>query len=875
MQFCQISSYILRSILLIVLMFFSTGTAQENQAADLLHVPSPKWENQVIYFLMIDRFNDGDSSNNDQGYGEYDPQDHRKFSGGDLQGVIDKLDYIQALGATAIWITPPNANQWWDPWVQYGGYHGYWAEHFMEVDKHFGTLETYQELSRELHKRGMYLIQDIVANHMGSFFRYNGQYNATDPSINFELNKNSVPVTVPTQFPFDLNDYNNPKHRTAAIYHWTPTIVDYNNDNQRLNYQLSGLDDLNTTNAAVRNALRKSFGYWIKKVGVDGYRIDTIIYVEHDFWHDFIHSKDKANPGINHVAAATGREDFMTFGEAYVGSDPLDDAGDRRVASYEGTPEKPEMSVALNFPLNYTIYRVIGQGNPTDWLAYRLNTAYNGDIYRNPAIMPNFIDNHDMGRFLASTSPDAFKQALFMLMTVPGMPVIYQGTEQAFTSQRQAMFAGGYGAGGKDHFDQSSEAFRFLQKLTQIRMERPELRTGELTMLQSSAVGPGIFAFKRRLGDQVSIVLLNTASHEILVSNLDAGLKGRQRLTTLASLNLPADFELVAQRGLTFKLPGRSAAILAPDGRGLRKLTYKPISIGSNFDGQVLEDDIVLEGSAPRHIGPLKVVINGRILEGTTIFPNKDGRWRQTIPIQAFPFGRSMHEITVYSEPKNHAAKESITITTQVAVSGQEAIKEDPANDDNGPRGKYLKPSDPTFGEQMDLREVKATVAGSNLMLEIETGDITDMWIPPNGFDHAVFDIFIDLPDQPGQKALPRLRSDGPEGFEWNYHFYVGGWSSIFARNDPSGESPNGIIVTPSPSVSVDKDNRRISINFDARQVGSAPLRGAKIYVTTWDGGGSEGFRRPLTLKGGPYEFGGSDNPYAPLILDDALLKIP
>jgi hypothetical protein len=123
----------------------SSGTTSST-----LHVPSPAWEDQVVYFVMTDRFSNGDPTNDDQKRGEYDPTNSGKYSGGDLQGVIDRLDYIQGLGATAVWITPPVANMWWDPLQQSGGYHGYWARHLKKVDEHLGTLDTYKALSASL-----------------------------------------------------------------------------------------------------------------------------------------------------------------------------------------------------------------------------------------------------------------------------------------------------------------------------------------------------------------------------------------------------------------------------------------------------------------------------------------------------------------------------------------------------------------------------------------------------------------------------------------------------------------------------------------------------------------------------------------------------
>src|SRR6185436_5867072 len=118
---------------------------------------SPDWRDQIVYFAMIDRFDDGDPSNDDQGANEYDPTTNAKYSGGDLAGVARRLDYIQGLGATTVWLTPPVANQWLNPRGRFGGYHGYWATDFMALDRHVGTLAEYQGLAQALHGRGMYL----------------------------------------------------------------------------------------------------------------------------------------------------------------------------------------------------------------------------------------------------------------------------------------------------------------------------------------------------------------------------------------------------------------------------------------------------------------------------------------------------------------------------------------------------------------------------------------------------------------------------------------------------------------------------------------------------------------------------------------------
>lgn len=145
-------------------------SAQASTPKLKLHVPSPDWRDQIIYFLMTDRFEDGNPQNNDQGAGEYDPKKGSRYSGGDLAGVQKRLDYIQGLGATSVWITPPVANQWWNG--TYGGYHGYWASDFKRVDPHVGNLKDYQKLSDALHRRRDVPDSRHCAEPHRRFFRY-------------------------------------------------------------------------------------------------------------------------------------------------------------------------------------------------------------------------------------------------------------------------------------------------------------------------------------------------------------------------------------------------------------------------------------------------------------------------------------------------------------------------------------------------------------------------------------------------------------------------------------------------------------------------------------------------------------------------------
>ena len=836
-----------------------------------LHVPSPDWEDQVIYFLMTDRFNDGDPSNNDQGQGEYGPDQYEKYSGGDLQGVIDQLDYIRNLGATAVWITPPVANQWWDGTNKLSGYHGYWAEHFKEVDQHLGTIVDFQHLSHELHERGMYLIQDIVINHTGNFYLHNGPFNPADPAENFVLNRTARPATSPRQYPFSLNDVRDPLHRNAGIYHWTPDIVDFSDPDQRVSYELGSLDDINTANVLVRKVFRDSYGYWIRVVGVDGFRIDTVIYVEKDFWNDFMRNRDADAPGMEWVARETGRDQFIAFGEAFLSSEPQSDQGDREVAGYMGSPEKPGLNSMLNFPLYFGINRVFSQGKPTSYLGYRLNAICNAGIYPNPHTLVNFIDNHDTDRFLNNTTVDGLKQALFFQFSIPGIPVIYMGTEQLFGEPRASLFARGWGAEGKDHFNQNSEMYLFVQKLANIRKASKILTRGDLTVLKASEIGAGPLVFSRKYEEQTLVVFFNTAEERILLSNLETGLPAGSRLQLVSGLHLQDNLQTGAGGRLTVELPSRAAGIFqVKPGEPEEDDQVSLAEIHSDVSGKTYTDDILLQGKALGLRDSCLLVVDGKLESAIHLQPGPDSAWQVNLPISRFAFGRSQHELTLYL-PGQGAATPSATFFTELAVQGREIMVTDPAGDDHGPAGVYITPADESYGSQMDLRVVKATSFGGNLQIELTMAEVSRIWLPPNGFDHVLFHVFIDLPGTTGNDYLPMLHTTAPAGFAWDYTAYVAGWHGVYYSAEGADREDYGRKLAYTPAITVDPDQRKITLRFTPDAFGNIDsLEGAKIYITTWDSNGGEGGYRGITKEGATWRFGGSDAPRPVRIMDDS-----
>ena len=806
-----------------------------------LHLPAPDWRDQVIYFAMIDRFDDGDPSNDDQHAGEFDPHDGAKYSGGDLRGLERRLRYIQTLGATALWITPPVANQWWDERSRYGGYHGYWASSFVDVDAHFGTLADYQSLSRALHGAGMYLIQDIVVNHVGNFFAYSGD----------EFEKYGAP----TQPPFDRNDARDPAQRADAIYHWTPDIVDYADPNQQLNFQLAGLDDLDTENGVVRRALRASYGRWIDAVGVDAFRIDTAFYVPREYFRDFLYADDATAPGM-----IRKRKGFYAFGEGFGIDAPFSDAQARRIEGYVRADDgKPLIPGMLNFPLYGSVGSVFARGRPTAELGYRIRNLMT--THSRPHLMPSFVDNHDVDRFLAGGSEAALREALLAILTLPGVPVIYYGTEQGFTGQRAAMFAGGFGSGGCDHFDTGVLLYGFLQRAIALRREHRVFSRGVPTVLRENASGPGVLAYRMRAREGDAIVAFNTGAGAALLDNLETGLAAGTRLRGAFASDDGKAADLVAGAGgrVSAILPPRAGLVWLADGRARDVPAQKN---GVTLDPLV--DLSAVSGAAPA--GRVRLVVDGDLDRAVEAQVDARGRYSATIDTSAIADAEHEHRLVAVAGGEVSAPR-----TFRVANAWKEAARiEDPANDE-----RYAYPTAPGWASHtLDLREVVASTTPAALRIDVKLADVTAQWSPPNGFDHLALTVFVEAPGVAGgARVMPQQRGELPAGMRWNFRFRVGGWASAaFSARGASADS-EGEALARAPDVRVDRDRGVISLVIArAALPGVAAWSGMKVIVNTWD---HDGGYRPLRAKAEPNAFGGGAEG-DPLVMDESgVLVLP
>ena len=858
------------SVLALSLALFGCGGSGNSGGSDSelkLHVASPDWQDQIVYFVMTDRFNDGDSSNNDQGASEFDPKDGARYSGGDLKGVEQKIDYIKGLGATTVWVTPPVANQWWDPQTNYGGYHGYWASNFMEVDKHMGSLDDYKHLSSSLHKAGMYLMQDVVVNHMGNFFSYQGGWDASDPTKFLAMNTGAKPGAAPTQAPFDMNDPRVAANVKAGIYHWTPAISDYSNAIQEKTYQLSDLDDLNTSNPTVRDALRKSYDYWIQNVGVDAFRIDTAFYVEPDFFKDFLYSTDKTNPGVMTAAKASGRDNFFAFGEGFASDKAYENTYEKKIDSYmtdpsDGSDILPGM---INFPLYGTAGDVFARGQATAQLGYRIRQMM--ALHKRPHLMPSFLDNHDVNRFLSGGSQDGLKQNLLLMMTLPGIPVIYYGTEQAFTEQRGAMFKGGYKSGDKDHFDTSAPLYQYIAQVANLRKSNKVFSRGTPTVLKENAASAGAFAYKMEYQGTTAVVVYNTSDSDTLVDNVPTGLAANAELTPAFAMNGTAPKVVVdANSKFTLRLPARAAYVwLVGSNPGTPVASTGTLSMSALTD-TTESGDFAVSGASSK-VASFKLVVDGDLAHAQTVTPAGDGSWSATVDTSTMIDPAILHNIVAWSE-ETGAISASGTFYVNRSFA-QAAQIDDPAGDDSGPTGAYHYPTDDSWGtnHQGDIRKVTVSTAGASMKIDIQTSLVTSVWNPSNGFDHVAFTIFIQIPGKSGgTSVMPLQNATLPGGMSWNYRIRAHGWSNALFSSTDASASSEGTTVSPAASIQVDKTTNTVSFTLTDASLGKpASLSGAKIYVTTWDyDGGYRGLCRKPPSSGRS----GAVRAIDPLVLD-------
>jgi len=458
--------------------------------------PSPAdWRDINIYQIFTDRFNDGDPSNNNiNPQQSFNPSNSRGIHGGDFRGIEQKLDYIKALGANAIWISPIPLN------VGGSSYHGYGAHDFYSLAPHWGTMADLKSMVSNAHAREIYVVLDVVAGHTGDRIRSTDSGYPTFKASGYSLSWRNT-----NRYPAPFNNLTN--------FHNYGEIQNYVDPDQVLG-ELSGLDDLRTETEYVRTNMVNIYKYWIEQGDFDGFRIDTVKHVDMGFWQHF-------NPAIRAYAASIGKTNFFQFGEVYDGSES-------KLGSYTGTKaggayaNDSVLDFALYFRVNSVFANANGNTKQIEDHYSAIAANYHADAHMR---LVTFLDNHDVTRFMnsanANNNTSRLHVATAFQLSSRGIPSVYYGTEQNFNggndpANREDMFAGQYPSSGPsfgDKFNMTERTFRHIAQLNNFRRLYPSMRRGSHVNLWSNSSGPGLLIYARRLGDEEIFVTLNTSSN--------------------------------------------------------------------------------------------------------------------------------------------------------------------------------------------------------------------------------------------------------------------------------------------------------------------------------------------------------------------------
>lgn len=496
--------------------------------------PSPEdWRDENIYFIFTDRFFDGDPSNNNADPEEpAAPGNSRGIHGGDLTGIEKKLDYIKALGSTAIWITPIPQN------VTNSVYHGYGAKDFYKLAPHLGTMQDLSNMVNAAHARGIKVVLDVVVNHSGNLIDSGdagyGAFKTPPAGYNMRY-RNSSKQHAP---PFNITDA--VPAAFTSIFHTNGVISDFNNLDQVEKGELSNLDDFNTQLTYVRTNMANIWKYWIQSGDLDGFRLDTVKHVDHGnggFWNYWC-------PEIHNFATSIGKSNFFMFGEVYDGSD-------FKNGLYTGT--KLSTNFALDSTLDYPLYFMInGVFASATANTKQIEDHYNAiPTYYDPVAqmrLVTFLDNHDQRRFLnVNSSTNRLAVALTFLYTARGIPCLYYGTEQAFNggtdpANREDMFDGVNGQPEQgpslgDNFNMAHPLYRRVALLNNLRRNYVALRRGDHFNQWNDFDSPGLFAYSRRFQTQEVFVVFNTAANTQTLSSRPTIYGAGTKLVNLLATN--------------------------------------------------------------------------------------------------------------------------------------------------------------------------------------------------------------------------------------------------------------------------------------------------------------------------------------------------
>jgi glycosidase len=529
-------------------------------------------EDEVVYFVLPDRFANGDVANDRGGLAGdrlttgFDPTHKGFYHGGDLKGLIARLDYIQGLGASAIWLGPIYKNKpvQGGPGEETAGYHGYWITDFTRVDPHFGDEADMRAFVDAVHARGMKVYLDIITNHTADVIQFRECANSPCPyrsKADYPYSRRGGVKGAPINDGFAGDHIRSSANFAKLVdpsYAYTPFVLPaeadikvpkwlndvrlyHNRGNSdfwgesSLQGDFVGLDDLLTENPRVVQGFIDIYGSWIEKYRIDGFRIDTARHVNPEFWQAFA-------PAMINRARSLGIPHFHVFGE--VAADGVDVA---QLARHTRVDKLPSV---LDFGFAGAVQQVLARDAGTSVLArlYQDDSLYEGGVAA-ALRLPTFHGNHDFGRLawiIREAKPAIGDEELTqrvmlanaMLFLMRGVPVVYYGDEQGFVghgvdqASRQDMFAsqvasyndqkllGTDRTTAVENFNPQHPLYAQIAGLARLRQEYVALRRGR-QVVRAHGKTPGLFAVSRIGNDGREMLIAFNTSTAALASQVE------------------------------------------------------------------------------------------------------------------------------------------------------------------------------------------------------------------------------------------------------------------------------------------------------------------------------------------------------------------
>ncbi len=451
-------------------------------------------QKDFIYLLMPDRFANGDKTNDVvKGLNETalnrDSMYYRH--GGDLQGVMNHLDYLKDLGVTTVWMTPEVEND-----MAQASYHGYAVTDHYKIDPRYGTNARYKQYVELAHAKGMKVIKDIVHNHIGTqhwFYK--------DLPMKSWLN----------QWP----KYTQTSYRDQTVMDTHAATADRK---QMLNgWFVPSMPDLNEQNPYVQNYLTQNHIWWIEYAGIDGLRLDTYPYNDPAYMADWAVKIKAEFPSLSIFGETfvngVANQAFFTQGNT------VNRGFDTHLPGITDMAVKDAIYEALN-----------GKNGWTDGINRLYDVVAHDFLYQDPTRNCIALDNHDMSRFYSVVNEDfdKYKMGMAILLTMRGIPQMYYGTEilmKNFSNPDglvRADFPGGWEGDQKDKFvtdgrtAKENEAFNFVKTLANFRKNSTALQSGKLMQFVPQDDVYVYFRYTANVKGTVMVIVNNTEKEKNL-----------------------------------------------------------------------------------------------------------------------------------------------------------------------------------------------------------------------------------------------------------------------------------------------------------------------------------------------------------------------